>query len=126
MDRAVAPSDRGRGERRVSLRRNGATRTTDGLPRSGNERRSVQLHLLAPATQPAAAEPAEAHVPVAPETTSGVATDDRLGAIASRSLPASKLSVRGILAIVFTCLSLLGQGERCRVDMRFVTPSATL
>ena len=86
----------------------------------------MQLHLLAPATRPAAAEPAEVHVPVAPETSSGVPTDDRLGAIASRSLPASKLSVGSILAIVLTCLSLLGQGERCRVDMRFVTPSATL
>jgi hypothetical protein len=85
----------------------------------------VQLHLLAPSNPPATDLP-ESAVPVASETLSGVPTDDRLGAIASRSLSVTKLSVRSILAIAFACVTLLGQGERCRVDTRFVTPSATL
>lgn len=34
--------------------------------------------------------------------------------------------VRGLLTMLFVCLSLLGQGERARVDPRFLSPSATL
>jgi len=33
---------------------------------------------------------------------------------------------RGILVVAFASLSLLGQGERARVDPRFISPSATL
>lgn len=35
-------------------------------------------------------------------------------------------TVRGIVVVAAACLSLLGQGERSRVDPRFVSPSATL
>jgi hypothetical protein len=33
---------------------------------------------------------------------------------------------RSLLVVAVACLSLLGQGERCRVDPRFATPSMTL
>lgn len=33
---------------------------------------------------------------------------------------------RGVLLVALACLSLLGQGERSRVDPRFISPSATL
>ena len=37
-----------------------------------------------------------------------------------------KRNLRGLLLVVLGSLSLLGQGERCQVDERFISPSATL
>jgi hypothetical protein len=34
--------------------------------------------------------------------------------------------VRGLLVVAVACMTLLGQGERSRVDPRFISPSATL
>lgn len=52
----------------------------------------------------------------------GVEDADRLGEAASRM----RLSWRGALAVIVGALSLLGQGERYRVDPRFVSPSSTI
>ena len=38
----------------------------------------------------------------------------------------NKRNVRGLLLVLLGSLSLLGQGERCQVDARFISPSATL
>ena len=38
----------------------------------------------------------------------------------------AKMGWRGVLAVAVVSLSLLGQGERARVDPRFISPSATL
>jgi hypothetical protein len=38
----------------------------------------------------------------------------------------TRRSWRGLLVVALACSSLLGQGERCRLDPRFATPSATL
>src|SRR5215510_11784750 len=37
-----------------------------------------------------------------------------------------RISLRAVVLVLLASLSLLGQGERCRVDTRFSTPSATL
>ena len=37
-----------------------------------------------------------------------------------------KRNVRGLLLVLLASLSLLGQGERCQVDQRFISPSSTL
>ena len=34
--------------------------------------------------------------------------------------------MRSLLVLALACATLFGQGERCRVDMRFLSPSATL
>jgi hypothetical protein len=36
------------------------------------------------------------------------------------------VTARGAFLLLIASLSLLGQGEKCRVDSRFVTPSSTL
>ncbi len=52
----------------------------------------------------------------------GVEDADRLGEAGVRL----RLSWRGALAVIAGALSLLGQGERYRVDPRFVSPSSTI
>ena len=37
-----------------------------------------------------------------------------------------RLSLRGLFLVLLASLTLLGQGERCRVDARFISPSSTL
>lgn len=39
---------------------------------------------------------------------------------------ARRVSLRAIVLVGVACFTLLGQGERCRVDQRFNSPSATL
>lgn len=65
----------------------------------------------------------------APDGSLGVGTDSGCG-VAPRPEPASRMRRRGgwravaiILALAFC---LLGQGEECRVDARFASPSSTL
>ena len=55
---------------------------------------------------------------------SGVGADDRPEAV---GVPRQRgPSLRLVLALLLGGLSLLGQGEECRVDSRFISPSATL
>jgi hypothetical protein len=42
------------------------------------------------------------------------------------SLPRRRLPFRLVAMVILASLTLLGQGERCRVDPRFASPSATL
>ena len=44
----------------------------------------------------------------------------------SGRVAATQVGWRGILAVAIVSLSLLGQGERSRVDPRFISPSSTL
>ena len=75
---------------------------------------------------PESPEPLVAAVEVTgtPPAHSGVEGVDPRGAF---GLPRRRgASPRFLLAVLLGCLSLLGQGEECRVDPRFVSPSATL
>ena len=64
------------------------------------------------------------HVSGTPEPTSGVSGADRPAvAEPARSFPRS---LRRLAAVAAASLVLLGQGERCKVDPRFASPSATL
>ena len=66
--------------------------------------------------------------PVAPEhsgtsaTPAGVSASDA----PDRAGPRRKLTARHLWMVVLASLTLLGQGERCLVDPRFASPSATL
>jgi len=72
-----------------------------------------------------------AHIfPGTTDTPVGVVEGDRPSKGDALARPATtgraKLGWRGVLAVGFVSLSLLGQGERARVDPRFISPSATL
>lgn len=58
--------------------------------------------------------------------TGGVVATIPTGTEVPTSVSFRKLSLRAVVLVLFASLSLLGQGERCRVDTRFSSPSATL
>jgi hypothetical protein len=82
----------------------------------------VQLHLLESALK---SREVLAANPGAALTGSGVTDDDRLGPAKGRS-GTRRSSVRTLVVLGVASFALLGQGERCRVDRRFISPSATL
>jgi hypothetical protein len=102
----------------------------------------VQLHYLAPRTPVArttedpeapARDPLDSsdphgEIPGTESDASGVSGGGQSG-VAEAGLrdaqPRGRTS-RSVLWLAFACFSLLGQGERCQVDKRFASPSATL
>jgi len=75
-------------------------------------------------SEPKASTPPAPTNPPTGDPTSGVEAEDLRGeGVAPRSRLAS---ARRWVGLAFTSLVLLGQGERCHVDPRFVSPSATL
>lgn len=84
----------------------------------------MQLERLATTPSPRVQDPGT------PAPVPGVVTADAppSGEATARAPAGRDAAVRGwqVLLLVLACLSLLGQGERSRVDMRFISPSATL
>ena len=56
----------------------------------------------------------------------GVTPDDRSGGNGGAALPQRRIGARHLALVALAAFALLGQGERCRVDPRFRSPSATL
>ncbi len=84
---------------------------------------------------PAPDAPADSSVPATlpllpndgtPDSACGVAGVGDPGAPEPVTSPVRGATLRSLLILVLLSLSLLGQGEECRVDPRFVSPSATL
>jgi hypothetical protein len=85
----------------------------------------VRLELLAPRSIPSPAGPPP--IEGTTGTPAGVGTLAPAPIAGVIGAPArGRLGWRGALAIVFACLSLLGQGERARVDPRYRSPSSVL
>jgi hypothetical protein len=59
-------------------------------------------------------------------TPSGVWPADRSRGDGGTAAPRSRIGARHLTLVGFAAFALLGQGERCQVDARFSTPSATL
>ena len=92
-----------------------------GPPR-GVKEPELQLHRLA-------IMPTRAELSGTPPPSGGVSETDRSTWNASQRRPRAAgfaAAWRGTLTVALASLSLLGQGERTRVDPRFVSPSATL
>lgn len=77
-----------------------------------------------PEIQNPPATPLDFDVPGTSEPSSGVAADDSRATVAVA--PRRGPRARYLVAVCLGAFSLLGQGEECRVDSRFVSPSATL
>lgn len=75
------------------------------------------------ASRPDAAPPCVPGTPFAPD---GVGPFDELATDGHSEVPRGRTWVRRAALILLGCVTLLGQGEQCRVDRRFVSPSATL
>ena len=56
----------------------------------------------------------------------GVVATTPAGAETSVPVSFRRMSLRAVVLVLLASLSLLGQGERCRVDSRFSSPSSTL
>lgn len=85
----------------------------------------MQLDRVPP--RPAAANPPDPEMRGTRTAWSGVSPDGLSGGDGGRLVgPRRRVRVRTLLLVVAATFSLLGQGERCRVDPRFSTPSATL
>ena len=59
-------------------------------------------------------------------TPPGVSPDDRSRGDGGTVVPHKRIRARHLTLVGFAAFALLGQGERCLVDARFSTPSATL
>lgn len=63
------------------------------------------------------------------ETPNGVEPSDHSGGDEpgeSHGVARNRLNIGSLILVALAALSLLGQGERCRIDSRFRSPSATL
>src|SRR5205814_4141924 len=97
-------------------------------PSHGCADHGVHVRLDSPLFQAAAvAVPAIPDLSGTPEPSAGVDSGEQPGGDAIRDQRAGvSAMVRGFVVIAIACMSLLGQGERSRVDPRFISPSATL
>jgi len=80
-----------------------------------------------PLRQPApAASPAGGEIPGTGHPPGGVSRDDRSGGNGETAVPRRRIRARHLALVGLATFTLLGQGERCQVDPRFGSPSATL
>ena len=68
----------------------------------------------------------EAHEVGTPDPPDGVLAASPIAPEVTAQGSLRKSSLRSLLLLAAASLTLLGQGERCQVDARFVSPSATL
>ncbi len=85
----------------------------------------MQLDRVPPPRQALPALPGP-DVPGTDPLPGGVCPDDRCGGDGQTLTPPCRIRAWQWALLAFSAFALLGQGERCRVDPRFGTPSATL
>jgi hypothetical protein len=88
---------------------------------------TLQLDRVPPRPLPLAEAPRRPEFSGTPDPVIGVFPIDLSGGEAGSTVPMGRrVRVRTLVLVVLAAWTLLGQGERCRVDARFATPSATL
>ena len=89
-------------------------RSATPRPDGGGPRDSADLHAAISGTEHA------------PSGVTGLSRSEHDGDAGAREARPSRRTSRGVLWLALACSFLLGQGERCQVDPRFQSPSATL